>query len=96
MNSEPPTLANPLEGILDLLILKSFSSGEMHGLGISRRSSRSRLVPLLLRHGRLFAAHDRMEEKTLDLTNAGKKQLEAEPSDGAAFLGQLRRLCKLR
>jgi len=60
VNSEPPTF---LQGILDLLILKSFSFGEMHGLGISRRFSTSWLVPLLLSHGRLFAAHDRMEEE---------------------------------
>jgi hypothetical protein len=47
VNSEPPTL---LQRILDLLILKSFSFGEMQGLAISRRSSRSRLVPWLLSH----------------------------------------------
>jgi len=34
LNSEPTTL---LQGTLDLLILKSLATGEMHGLGISRR-----------------------------------------------------------
>jgi len=34
LNPEPTSL---LQGTLDLLILKSLATGEMHGLGISRR-----------------------------------------------------------
>jgi DNA-binding PadR family transcriptional regulator len=33
--------ASLLQGTLDLLILKALSAGELHGLGVSRRSSRS-------------------------------------------------------
>jgi hypothetical protein len=32
--------ASLLQGTLDLLILKALSTGELHGLGVSRRSSR--------------------------------------------------------
>jgi hypothetical protein len=31
-----------LQGTLDLLILKSLSLGELHGLGVTRRSNKSR------------------------------------------------------
>jgi len=53
---------NLLQGTLDLLILKSLSLGEMHGLGIARRVEQITQGTFLVKPGSLFPALHRMEE----------------------------------
>ena len=53
---------NLLQGTLDLLILKSLSTGELHGLGISRRIEQITQGTFLVKPGSLFPALHRMEE----------------------------------
>ena len=60
MNSEPTTL---LPGTLDLLILKSLATGELHGLGISRRIQQITGGTFVVKPGSLFPALHRMEEE---------------------------------
>lgn len=60
MHSEPTTL---LQGTLDLLILKSLATGEMHGLGISRRIQQITGGTFVVKPGSLFPALHRMEEE---------------------------------
>jgi PadR family transcriptional regulator PadR len=52
-----------LQGTLDLLILKSLISGEMHGLGISRRIQQITRGTFEVKPGSLFPALHRMEEE---------------------------------
>ena len=54
--------ANLLQGTLDLLILKSLMSQEMHGLGISARISQMTQGTFQVKPGSLFPALHRMEE----------------------------------
>jgi PadR family transcriptional regulator len=51
-----------LQGTLDLLILKSLATGELHGLGISRRIEQVTQGTFLVKAGSLFPALHRMEE----------------------------------
>ena len=60
MPSEPTTL---LQGTLDLLILKSLVTGELHGLGISRRVQQITGGTFAVKPGSLFPALHRMEEE---------------------------------
>ena len=60
MSSEPTTL---LQGTLDLLILKSLATGEMHGLGISRRIQQITRGTFVVKPGSLFPALHRLEEE---------------------------------
>jgi PadR family transcriptional regulator PadR len=60
LNSPPTTL---LQGTLDLLILKSFVVGEMHGLGISRRIQQITGDTFVVKPGSLFPALHRIEEE---------------------------------
>lgn len=60
MNSQPTSL---LQGTLDLLILKSLMSGELHGLGISRRIQQISGGTFVVKPGSLFPALHRMEEE---------------------------------
>jgi PadR family transcriptional regulator, regulatory protein PadR len=60
LNSEPTSL---LQGTLDLLILKSLATGEMHGLGISRRIQRITGGTFVVKPGSLFPALHRMEDE---------------------------------
>ena len=53
---------NLLQGTLDLLILKALGSGELHGLGISRRVEQITQGTFLVKPGSLFPALHRMEE----------------------------------
>jgi transcriptional regulator len=57
-----PTPTNLLQGTLDLLILKTLSLGELHGLGISRRIEQITNGTFLVKPGSLFPALHRMEE----------------------------------
>jgi PadR family transcriptional regulator, regulatory protein PadR len=56
------TKANLLQGTLDLLILKALGTGELHGLGISRRIEQITKGTFLVKPGSLFPALHRMEE----------------------------------
>jgi PadR family transcriptional regulator PadR len=60
LSSEPTTL---LQGTLDLLILKSLATGEMHGLGVSRRIEQITSGTFIVKPGSLFPALHRMEEE---------------------------------
>jgi PadR family transcriptional regulator, regulatory protein PadR len=53
---------NLLQGTLDLLILKALSTGELHGLGVSRRIEQMTQGTFLVKPGSLFPALHRMEE----------------------------------
>ena len=59
MNSKQTNL---LQGTLDLLILKALGTGELHGLGISRRIDQITQGTFLVKPGSLFPALHRMEE----------------------------------
>jgi PadR family transcriptional regulator, regulatory protein PadR len=52
-----------LQGTLDLLILKSLFSGELHGLGVSRRIEQLTSGTFSVKPGSLFPALHRMEEE---------------------------------
>jgi PadR family transcriptional regulator PadR len=54
--------ANLLQGTLDLLILKTLSLGEMHGLAIARRIEQVTRGTFAVKPGSLFPALHRMEE----------------------------------
>jgi PadR family transcriptional regulator, regulatory protein PadR len=60
LNPEPTAV---LQGTLDLLILRSLVTGEMHGLGISRRIQQVTGGPFVVKPGSLFPALHRMEEE---------------------------------
>ncbi|HEY1470497.1 MAG TPA: PadR family transcriptional regulator [Candidatus Acidoferrum sp.] len=60
MNPERTSL---LQGTLDLLILKSLGTGEMHGLGISRRIQQITQGTFVVKPGSLFPALHRMEDE---------------------------------
>lgn len=53
---------NLLQGTLDLLILKALVTGELHGLGISRRVEQMTQGTFVVKPGSLFPALYRMEE----------------------------------
>lgn len=53
---------NLLQGTLDLLILKALGTGELHGLGISRRIEQITRGTFQVKPGSLFPALHRMEE----------------------------------
>src|SRR5512146_946425 len=53
---------NLLQGTLDLLILKALGTGELHGLGVSRRIDQITRGTFLVKPGSLFPALHRMEE----------------------------------
>ena len=51
-----------LQGTLDLLILKALATGELHGLGVSRRIDQLTHGTFLVQPGSLFPALHRLEE----------------------------------
>jgi PadR family transcriptional regulator PadR len=51
-----------LQGTLDLLILKALSTGELHGLGVSRRIEQMTGGTFNVQPGSLFPALHRLEE----------------------------------
>jgi transcriptional regulator len=59
MNSKQTNL---LQGTLDLLILRALGTGELHGLGISRRVEQMTRGAFVVKPGSLFPALHRMEE----------------------------------
>jgi PadR family transcriptional regulator, regulatory protein PadR len=63
-----------LQGTLDLLILKSLSAGELHGLGVSRRIEQITGGTFAVQPGSLFPALHRLEE-------AGWLEADWQPSE---------------
>lgn len=57
-----PRSSRLLQGTLDLLILKSLSLGEMHGLGVARRVEQTTKGTFQVKPGSLFPALHRLEE----------------------------------
>ena len=51
-----------MQGTLDLLILKALSTGELHGLGVSRRIEQMTGGTFAVQPGSLFPALHRLEE----------------------------------
>src|SRR5687767_9737892 len=51
-----------LQGTLDLLILKALATGELHGLGVSRRIEQMTGGTFSVQPGSLFPALHRLEE----------------------------------
>ena len=51
-----------LQGTLDLLILKALSTGELHGLGVSRRIEQITGGTFAVQPGSLFPALHRLDE----------------------------------
>jgi transcriptional regulator len=51
-----------LQGTLDLLILKALTTGELHGLGVSRRVEQITGGTFVVQPGSLFPALHRLEE----------------------------------
>ena len=62
MKNERATL---LQGTLDLLILKALSTGQLHGLGVSRRIEQITGGTFAPQPGSLFPALHRLEEAGL-------------------------------
>jgi len=58
----PPRRTNLLQGTLDLLILKALATGELHGLGVSRRIEQITGGTFAVQPGSLFPALHRLEE----------------------------------
>lgn len=58
----PPAQTDLLQGTLDLLILKSLTLEELHGMGISRRIMQITNGTFEVKAGSLFPALHRMEE----------------------------------
>ena len=54
--------ASLLQGTLDLLILKALSTGDLHGLGVSRRIEQMTGGTFAVQPGSLFPALHRLEE----------------------------------
>ena len=51
-----------LQGTLDLLVLRALATGELHGLGVSRRIAQMTRGTFQVNPGSLFPALHRMEE----------------------------------
>ena len=58
----PSRRATLLQGTLDLLILEALSTGELHGLGVSRRIEQMTGGTFVVQPGSLFPALHRLEE----------------------------------
>jgi PadR family transcriptional regulator PadR len=52
-----------LQGTLDLLILRTLIFGSQHGQGIARAIQETSLEELLVEHGALYPALQRLEER---------------------------------
>ncbi|HEY6187301.1 MAG TPA: PadR family transcriptional regulator [Pyrinomonadaceae bacterium] len=69
-----PTPTNLLQGTLDLLVLKTLSLGELHGLGISRRIEQITNGTFMVKPGSLFPALHRMEESGWLVSSWGESE----------------------
>jgi transcriptional regulator len=66
------TQTNLLQGTLDLLILKTLTLGELHGLGIARRIEQITKGTFQVKAGSLFPALHRMEQAGWLTSSFGK------------------------
>jgi PadR family transcriptional regulator PadR len=66
--------SNIVPGTLDLLILKSLSLGELHGLGIARRIEQISRGAFEVKAGSLFPALHKMERAGWVKSVAGKSE----------------------
>ena len=69
-----PAPTNLLQGTLDLLILKTLSLGELHGLGISRRIEQLTNGTFQVKPGSLFPALHRMEQSGWLVSSWGESE----------------------
>jgi len=60
-----PPAAELLPGTLDLLILKAVSLGRLHGYGALLRIEQISRGAILVQHGALYPALDRLEQRGL-------------------------------
>ena len=58
----PPANTKLLQGTLDLLILRTLTLGDMHGLGVANRIEQITKGAFVVKPGSLFPALHRMEE----------------------------------
>ena len=58
-----PEATGLLQGTLHMLILKSLATGELHGLGVSRRIEQITRGTFVVKPGSLFPALHRMEQE---------------------------------
>ena len=65
---------NLLQGTLDLLLLKTLSLGEMHGLGISRRIEQLTNGTFQVKPGSLFPALHRLEQAGWLISSWGESE----------------------
>ena len=63
-----------LQGTLDLLILKTLTLGELHGLGIARRIEQITQGAFQVKAGSLFPALHRMEDAGWLTSSFGKSE----------------------
>lgn len=63
-----------LQGTLDMLILKSLVTGELHGLGVARRIEQITKGTFQVKPGSLFPALHRMEEQGWLVSNWGESE----------------------
>ncbi|HYY98242.1 MAG TPA: PadR family transcriptional regulator [Pyrinomonadaceae bacterium] len=89
----PGKKIDPLQGTLDMLVLKALALGPLHGLGVSGRIEQITKGAFQVKPGSLFPALHRMEEagwgesennrraKYYRQTEAGRRQLDAETED---------------
>lgn len=63
-----------LQGTLDLLILKTLTLGELHGLGIARRIEQITKGAFQVKAGSLFPALHRMEDAGWIASSFGKSE----------------------
>ena len=68
------TQTNLLQGTLDLLILKTLTLGELHGLGIARRIEQITRGTFQVRAGSLFPALHRLERAGWVTSSFGKSE----------------------
>jgi transcriptional regulator len=58
-----PDRAGLLQGTLDLMVLRTLAGGRYHGQGIARAIQQNSRDVLLVEHGSLYPALQRMEDK---------------------------------
>src|SRR6185503_4641058 len=72
------TQTNLLQGTLDLLILKTLTLGELHGLGIARRIEHMTKGTFQVKAGSLFPALHRMEQAGWLTSEFGKSETKRD------------------